>query len=94
MKDNKHIGSNFDGFLQEEGLLADAEAAAVKRVLAYQIQKEMEERQISKSALARKMQTSRSSLDRLLDPENSSVTLLTLESVALALGKKLTVQLA
>ena len=93
MKKNKHIGSTFDDFLQEEGLLAEAEATAVKRVIAYQIEKEMEERNISKSALARMMQTSRSSLDRLLDPENKSITLLTLESVALALGKKLKVQL-
>ena len=52
MKKNGHIGSSFDAFLQEEGLLADAEAAAVKRVIAYQIEKEMKERQISKSALA------------------------------------------
>ena len=93
MKKNKHIGSTFDDFLQEEGLLAEAEATAVKRVIAYQIEKEMAERNISKSALARMMQTSRSSLDRLLDPENKSITLLTLESVALALGKKLKVQL-
>ncbi len=93
MKKNKHIGSSFDDFLQEEGLLAQAEATAVKRVIAHQIQKEIAERNISKSALARMMQTSRSSLDRLLDPENVSVTLLTLESVSLALGKKLKVQL-
>jgi antitoxin HicB len=93
MKKNKHIGSSFDDFLREEGLLAEAEATAVKRVIAYQIEEEMVERNISKSTLARKMQTSRSSLDRLLDPENASVTLLTLESVALALGKKLKVQL-
>ena len=94
MKKNKHIGSSFDSFLQDEGLLAEAEATAVKRVLAHQIQKEMEERNISKSTLASMMQTSRSSLDRLLDPENPSVTLLTLESAALALGKKLKVQIA
>ncbi len=93
MKKNKHLGSSFDDFLQEEGLLAEAEATAVKRVIAHQIQKELTERNISKSALARMMRTSRSSLDRLLDPENASVTLLTLESVALALGKKLKVQL-
>ena len=91
---NKHIGSSFDDFLQEEGILAEAEATAVKRVIAHQIQQEMAERGISKSALARMMQTSRSSLDRLLDPENASVTLLTMQSVALALGKKLKVQLA
>jgi len=94
MKKNEHIGSDFDDFLHEEGLLAEAEATAVKRVIAYQIEKEMAERRISKTALARVMQTSRSSLDRLLDPENASVTLLTLESVALALGKRLKVQLA
>jgi len=93
LKTNKHIGSSFDNFLQEEGLLAEAEAIAMKRVIAYQIEKEMAERQISKSMLARRMQTSRSSLNRLLDPENPSVTLLTLESVALALGKKLKIQL-
>ena len=93
MKKNKHIGSSFDNFLQEEGLLAEAEATAVKRVLAYQIEKEMAERHISKSTLAGMMRTSRSSLDRLLDPENPSVTLLTLESVALALGKRLKVQI-
>ena len=94
MKKNKHIGSSFDDFLQDEGLLAEAEATAVKRILAYQIEKEMAERHISKRALAGMMHTSRSSLDRLLDPENPSVTLLTLESVALALGKKLKVQIA
>ncbi|MEA3417329.1 MAG: helix-turn-helix transcriptional regulator [Thermodesulfobacteriota bacterium] len=90
---NKYIGSNFDEFLQEEGLLAETEAAAIKRVIAYQIKREMAERHISKSTLARMMRTSRSLLERLLDPENPSVTLLTLESVAFALGKKLKVQL-
>jgi antitoxin HicB len=92
MKKNEHIGSSFDDFLEEEGLLAEAEAAAVKRVLAYQIEKEMAAQHISKTVLARRMRTSRSALDRLLDPENPSVTLLTLESVALALGKRLEVQ--
>ena len=90
---NKHIGSDFDEFLQKEGLLAETEATAVKRVIAHQIEKEMAERQLSKSALASMMHTSRSSLDRLLDPDNASVTLLTLESVAIALGKRLKVQL-
>lgn len=90
---NKYIGSNFDEFLQEEGLLAETEAVAIKRVIAHQIKREMAERHISKSALARMMRTSRSSLERLLDPENPSVTLLTLESVAFALGKRLKVQL-
>lgn len=65
MKD-KHIGSSFDDFLQEEGLLAEAEAVALKRILAYQIKQEMELRNISKTALAKMMKTSRSSVDRLL----------------------------
>lgn len=90
----KHIGSSFDDFLQKEGLMAEAEATALKRVLAYQIRQEMELRHISKAALARMMKTSRSSVDRLLDPRNSSVTLLTLENVAVALGKKLKLQFA
>ena len=91
---NIHIGSDFDDFLQNEGLLAESEATAIKRVIAHQIKEEMKARHLSKNALARMMQTSRSSLDRLLDPENPSVTLLTLESVALALGKRLKVQLS
>ncbi|NKB23294.1 MAG: helix-turn-helix domain-containing protein [Kiritimatiellae bacterium] len=91
---NRHIGSDFDGFLQKEGLLAESEATALKRIIAYQIEKEMKQRNLTKSSLARMMQTSRSSLDRLLDPENASVTLLTLESVALALGRKLKIELA
>ena len=90
---NKHIGSDFDEFPRKEGLLAETESTAIKRVIAHQIEKEMTERHLSKSALARMMHTSRSSLDRLLDPDNASVTLLTLESVAIALGKRLKVQL-
>ena len=91
---NGHIGTSFDDFLKEEGILAEAEATAVKRVIAYQIQQEMNERNITKTALARMMGTSRSSLDRLLDPENASVTLLTMETAAHALGKRLKVELA
>ena len=91
---NGHIGTSFDDFLHEEGILAEAEATAVKRVIAYQIQQEMNERGITKTALARMMRTSRSSLDRLLDPENASVTLLTMETAAHALGKRLKVELA
>jgi len=91
---NIHSGSNFDDFLKEEGLLADAEATAIKRVVAYQIEQEMQNSNISKTALANRMHTSRSALDRLLDPKNVSVTLQTLERAALALGKRLKVELA
>ncbi len=90
---NKHIGSNFDDFLDEEGLLVEAESVAVKRVLSYQLQKLMEKEHISKTAMAKKMNTSRSALDRLLDPSNVSVTLQTLERAAVALGKKLHLEL-
>ncbi|NBC29706.1 MAG: XRE family transcriptional regulator [Spirochaetes bacterium] len=94
MTTNKHIGSDFDDFLAAEGLLPEAEATAVKRIIAYQIRQEMEARNISKSELAEMMKTSRSWLDRLLDPDNRSVTLLTLETAAHALGKKLKVHIA
>ncbi len=90
---NRHIGSDFDDFLQKEGLLAETEAAAIKRVIAYQIKKAMTERNLTKSSMARIMGTSRSSLNRLLDPENASVTLLTLESAAVALGRKLKIEI-
>ena len=89
---NKHIGSSFDDFLQEQGLLAQTEATAAKRILVYQIEEEMRRRNLTKSSFARMMRTSRSSLDRLLDPENPSVTLLTLESAAVALGRHLKVE--
>ena len=91
---NIHAGSNFDDFLKEEGLLADAESVAIKRIVAFQIEQEMLKSKLSKSALASKMHTSRSALDRLLDPSNVSVTLQTLERAALALGKRLKVELA
>ena len=91
---NLHKGSHFDDFLAEEGLLVDSEATAAKRVIAFQIKQEMAKQQISKRRLATLMQTSRSSLDRLLDPKNTSVTLLTLENLATALGRRLKVQLA
>ena len=91
---NIHAGSDFDDFLKEEGLLADVEAAAIKRVLVYQIEQKMLKSNLSKTALASKMHTSRSALDRLLDPANVSVTLQTLERAAIALGKRLKVELA
>jgi len=91
---NKHIGSNFDDFLQTEGLLAEADATALKRVLVFQIEKEMEERNLTKISFADQMHTSRSSLGRLLDPENPSVTLLTLGKAASVLGRQLKVEFA
>jgi antitoxin HicB len=84
-----HLGSNFDDFLAEEGLLEEAEAVAVKRVLAYQINELMKTQNITKAEMARRMKTSRAALDRLLDPENRSVTLHTMDKAARSLGKRL-----
>jgi antitoxin HicB len=91
---SKHIGGDFDEFLRDEGLLDDAEAVAAKRVIAFQIAREMERAEISQAELARRMHTSRSSVERLLDPANPAVTLSTLERAASAVGKRLTVRLS
>ena len=84
-----YIGSDFDDFLAEEGLLEETEATAVKRILAYKISELMEAQKLSKAEMAHRMKTSRAALDRLLDPENRSVTLNTLEKAARSLGKRL-----
>jgi DNA-binding Xre family transcriptional regulator len=89
----KHIGSNFDDFLKEENLYEKVQAAAIKRVIAYQISEEMKKKKLTKTEMASRMKTSRAALERLLDPDNASITLFTLERAASALGKKLTVQL-
>ncbi len=90
----KHIGSNFDDFLKEEKIYEQVQAAAIKRVIAYQIAEEMKKKNLTKTEMASRMKTSRAALERLLDPENASITLITLERAASALGKKLKVQLA
>ena len=89
----QYIGRNFDDFLAEEGLLAEAQSVAVKRVLAYQIEQLMISQNLSKTVMARRMNTSRAALNRLLDPANPSVTLQTLERAASVLGKRLQVEL-
>lgn len=91
--DKKHIGGDFDDFLRDEGILNDAEAVAAKRVIAFEIAQEMENAHITQSELARRMKTSRSAVERLLDPANPSVTLSTLERAANAIGKRLKIQL-
>ena len=90
---NQHIGSDFDDFLEEEGLLAEAEAGAIKRVIAYQVEALMKSEHLTKTEMAARMQTSRASLNRLLDPSNRSVTLQTLERAASALGRRLRIEL-
>ena len=91
---SKYIGSSFEGFLEEEGVLAEAEAIAVKRVLAYQLKELMKAQKLNKTQLAKRMKTSRSALERLLDPDNPYVTLLTLERAARALGKNIRIEIA
>ena len=91
---SKHIGSNFDDFLEEEGVLAEAESIAIKRVLAFQLKELMKAQKLNKTQLAKRMKTSRSALERLLDPDNPSVTLLTLERAARALGKNIRIEIA
>jgi len=90
---SKHLGSNFDDFLEEEDMLAGAQAVAAKRVLAFQIEEEMKRKGVTKVEMANRMRTSRTAVDRLLDPENISVTLNTLEKAALVLGRKLSIRL-
>ena len=90
----RHLGDSFDDFLREENLLDEAESAAIKRVIAFQIAREMKRRKLTKTEMTRRMKTSRTALERLLDPTNPSVTLSTLQRAALALGKKLKVELA
>ena len=90
---NTHKGSSFDSFLSEENLLPEVETSAVKKVLAWQMQKAMKKNRISKVELARRMHTSRTCVDRLLDENNPSVTLLTLEKSARALNCKLALSL-
>ena len=89
----QHLGSSLDDFLAEEGQLAEAEAVASKRVLAFQITKLMAEQQLSKAELARRMSTSRAAVDRLLDYNSESATLITLEKATAALGRRLHIAL-
>jgi predicted XRE-type DNA-binding protein len=90
----KNIGSSFDDFLQEEAMLEETTAVAMKRVISWQIAEEMKAQQLTKTALAKRMHTSRAALNRLLDENDSSLTLTTLASAAAALGKKVNLQLA
>ena len=89
----KNIGGDFDDFLEQEGLLEDATAVAVKRYIAYRLSEKMSKNSLSKAEMARRMKTSRSALDRLLNPDNSSVTLQTLQSAARALGGRLKIDI-
>ena len=89
MTNKKHIGTKFDDFLAEEGLLQESEAIAIKRVIAYALEQKMAEDKMSVSSLAKELETSRSAISRILDPENTSITLNTIEKIAKYLGKRI-----
>ena len=87
------VGSSFDDFLAEQGILEECQEQAVKQVLADQIKAAMEKDRLTKAAMAIRMQTSRRALDRLLDATNTSVTLHTLQRAAVAIGRQLRLEL-
>lgn len=88
-----HSGSSFDSFLEEDGLLEDVEAGALKRVVAWQLAEAMKAHGISKKSMAERLGTSRSQLDRLLDPDNPNVHLTTIARAARAVGKRLRIEM-
>src|SRR4029077_8824634 len=89
MKKKGRIGSSFDDFLKEEGIYEEVTARAIKRVIARQLDALMQDQKLAKSTLAKRMRTSRAQLDRLLDPDNESVTLGTLARAAHAVCRHL-----
>ncbi len=91
--ENQHIGSDFDNFLEEDGILEEVAAAAVKRVIAWQLTEAMKRLHISKTEMAARMHTSRSVVNRLLDEDDTSITLATLSRASLAIGIPLKIEL-
>jgi hypothetical protein len=90
---NQHIGSEFDNFLAEQGLVEEVSAAALKRVIAWQIAETMKLQRVTKTVLAERMHTSRTAVDRALDQDDPGMTLATLASAARALGQRVEVRL-
>lgn len=88
-----HSGSTLDSLLQEDGILEEVEAVAIKRVIAWQLAEIMRAKKISKKTMAARMRTSRSQLDRLLDPNNAAVHLATITRAAKVVGKKIRIEL-
>jgi antitoxin HicB len=93
MDDNPYTGSSFDDFLQEEGLQVECSAIAIKRVLARQLEEEMKRQNLTKTEMARLMQTSRAQLDRLLDPEKIGISIETMTKAASVVGRQLRIEL-
>jgi len=91
---NKHIGSDFDDFLREESIYEEANDIAIKRVIAYQLELEIKAQKITKTKMAEIMNTSRAVVNRLLNPDNTSLNLNTLELATKVLGKKLNISIS
>ncbi|MBL8218742.1 MAG: XRE family transcriptional regulator [Bryobacterales bacterium] len=89
----RNLGSSFDSWLREEGIYEEVTSTAIKRVLARQLEAAMKEKNVSRSEMARQMRTSRAALNRLLDPENDSVTLTTLRKAAVVVGREIRLEL-
>ena len=87
-----HSGSTFDSFLEEEGILEETEAIALKRVIAWKLEQAMKEKKVSKYTMAKELHTSRSQVDRLLDPSHIGVTIGTITRAARILGKRIRVE--
>lgn len=94
MLNNKNLGSSFDSFLEEENLLQEADTVAIKRVIAYALEQKMLAENITISRLAKELDTSRSAISRILDPQNTAITLNTIEKVAKYLGKRIVLSFA
>ena len=93
MVKNPHRGSSLDEFFAQEGILEEFQAKAIKEVVAWQLGEAMRKRKLSKNALAKQMHTSRTQIDRLLDPEAGNVTIETLQRAAAVVGKRVQIQL-
>ena len=85
----KHLGSGFEDFLAEDGILEECRASAIKFKIAHELEMAMSKGRISKAQIARRLKTSRTGVDRLLDPKNTSITLNTMAKVANLLGKRI-----
>jgi antitoxin HicB len=93
MADNKHRGPTLDSFLEEEGVLGEFQARAIKEVIAWQLADAMKERKLSKNRLATMMHTSRTQVDRVLDPKDGNVTIETLQRAAAVVGRRVQLEL-
>lgn len=93
MVDNKHRGSTLDSFLETEGVLAEFQAKAIKEVIAWQLADAMKQRGLTKTRLAALMHTSRTQVDRVLDPNDGNVTIQTLQRAAAIVGRRVQLEL-